>query len=75
MTELVLDAVAIARLLEMSPQRFMALFKRGLIHQHIERGVGNDAGRFRITLSHLGRRIAVVVSADGTILEAEKREK
>ena len=39
----------------------VALWRRGLIRQRIEQGVGDDEGRFRVTLRHLGARVELIV--------------
>lgn len=66
--ELTLDAAAVAPRLGLSPERFMALWRRGLIQQRIERGVGDDEGRFRVTLRHVDARVELIVDATGAVL-------
>lgn len=66
--ELTLDAAAVAPRLGLSAERFMALWRRGLIRQRIEQGVGDDEGRFRVTLRHLGARVELIVDATGAVL-------
>jgi hypothetical protein len=68
MTEILLDAVVVAPLLGLSSRRFMALFRRGIIRQRIEHGLGEDEGRFRVTLSYLAQRVELILARDGTLL-------
>ena len=70
MPELTLDAALVAPRLGLSPERFMALWRRGIIRQSFEAGVGEDAGRFRVTLRYLAARVELFVAADGTLLTA-----
>lgn len=66
--EITLDAAVMAPRLGLSPQRFMALWRRGLIRQRVEQGLGEDAGRFRVTLRYLAASAVFVVDAEGRIL-------
>ena len=66
--ELTLDAAMVAPRLGLSPQRFMALWRRGLIQQRIEQGIGDDEGRFRVTLRHLAARVELIVDGNGAVL-------
>jgi len=68
MTEILLDAVVVAPLLGLSSRRFMALFRRGIIRQRVEHGLGEDEGRFRVTLSYLAHRAELILARDGTLL-------
>jgi hypothetical protein len=68
MTEFLLDAVVVAPLLGLSSRRFMALFRRGIIRQRVEHGLGEDEGRFRVTLSYLAQRVELILARDGTPL-------
>ena len=66
--EFVVDAAIMAPRLGLSPRRFMALWRRGLIQQRVEQGVGEDAGRFRLTLRYLGTRVQLTVDAQGAVI-------
>lgn len=66
--QLTLDAADVAPRLGLTAERFMALFRRGLIRQRVERGIGEDAGRFRVSLRYLGARAALIVDAEGRVL-------
>lgn len=69
--EIILDAAVMAPRLGLSPERFMALWRLGLVHQHVERGVGEDQGRFRVTLRYLAARAVFVVDAEGRMLAGD----
>ena len=45
--------------------------RRGIVYGVVERGVGEDAGRLRLTFRHRARSWTVVVEADGTLNEAQ----
>jgi len=68
MLELTLDAAAAAPRLGLSPERFIALWRRGLIQQQVEQGVGEDVGRFRVTLRYLGARTELIVDSESKLL-------
>lgn len=63
--EFTLDAAVVAPPLGLSPERFMALWRRGLIRQRVEQGMGEDAGRFRVTLRYLAARAVFVIDPGG----------
>jgi hypothetical protein len=44
--------------------------RRGIIYSAVERGVGEDAGRLRLTFRYRTRAWTVVVQRDGTLSEA-----
>jgi hypothetical protein len=44
--------------------------RRGIIYSVVERGVGEDAGRLRLTFRYRARAWTVVVQRDGTLSEA-----
>jgi hypothetical protein len=69
-TELILDAAVVAPRLGLSPERFMALWRRGIIRQRVEHGIGEDEGRFRVTLRYLAARVELIVDAEGTVLSS-----
>jgi hypothetical protein len=68
MLEIMLDATAMAPRLGLSPERFIALWRRGLIQQQVEQGIGEDAGRFRVTLRYLGARTELIVDSESKLL-------
>jgi hypothetical protein len=48
------------------------LLRNGAITSRCERGIGEDEGRFRLTFFHAGRRLRLVVDADGRILQRSR---
>jgi hypothetical protein len=50
--------------------RLRAEMRRGIVYGVVERGVGEDAGRLRLTFRYRARSWTVVVEADGTLNEA-----
>jgi hypothetical protein len=46
------------------------MLRRGIVHGVVERGVGEDAGRLRLTFRYRARSWTVVAEADGTLNEA-----
>lgn len=63
-----IDARDLGRLLELEPEEVRALMQDGEITTRFERGEGEDAGRFRLTFTHGGRRVRLVVAVDGEVL-------
>ena len=68
--EATIEAGHLAAKLGLSVDRLRAEMRRGIIYGVVERGVGEDAGRLRLTFRHRARSWTVVVEADGTLNEA-----
>jgi hypothetical protein len=49
--------------------RLRAEMRRGIVYGVLERGLGDDAGRLRLTFRHRARSWTVVVEPDGTLQE------
>ena len=64
------DADVIAAVLGIEPARVQPLMRDGKITSVCERGVGEDAGRLRLTFRYRARAWTVVVQPDGTLSEA-----
>jgi Family of unknown function (DUF6522) len=62
-----IEAGHLAAKLGLSMDRLRADMRRGIVHGVVERGIGEDAGRLRLTFRHRARSWAVVVEADGTL--------
>ena len=62
------DAAVLGPLLKLSPADIPALMKNGAITSVCERGVEEDAGRFRLTFFFGSRRARVSLDACGNIL-------
>ena len=68
--EATIEAGFLAAKLGLSVDRLRAEMRRGVVYGVVERGVGADAGRLRLTVRYRARSWAVVVEADGTLNEA-----
>ena len=64
------EASYLAARLGLPVDRLRAEMRRGVIHSVVERGVGEDAGRLRLTFRYRSRAWTVVVQRDGTLNEA-----
>ena len=68
--EATIEAGHLAAKLGLSVDRLRAEMRRGIFYGVVERGVGGDAGRLRLTFRYRARSWTVVVEADGTLNEA-----
>jgi Family of unknown function (DUF6522) len=68
--EVTIQAVHLAAKLGLSMDRLRAEMRRGIVYGVVEQGVGEDAGRLRLTFRYRARSWNVVVEADGTLSEA-----
>jgi hypothetical protein len=68
--EATIEAGFLAAKLGLSVDRLRAEMRRGVVYGVAERGVGEDAGRLRLTVRYRARSWTVVVEADGTLNEA-----
>ncbi|MBM9594337.1 DUF6522 family protein [Roseitranquillus sediminis] len=64
-----IDAVDLARLLDLAPAEVRRLMADGRITTITERGEGEDAGRHRVTFVHGGRRVRLTIDAAGHVLK------
>jgi len=65
----VLDGALVAQRFGFSPERMRVVMDRGFVHSRVEKGEGEDAGRWRLTL-RLGARVwQGVFTADGRLCE------
>ena len=69
--EATIEAGFLAAKLGLSVDRLRAEMRRGIVYGVVERGVGEDAGRLRLTFRHRARSWTVVVEPDGTLNEAQ----
>jgi hypothetical protein len=67
----VLDAGRLAGRFGWSAQELRDLMRRGLVTSRVERGEGEDAGRWRLSVRCGNRRWQAVVLADGTMAEEQ----
>src|ERR1700733_5037916 len=68
--DVTVEASYLAARLGLPVDRLRAEMRRGGIHSVVERGVGEDAGRLRLTFRYRARTWTVVVQRDGTLNEA-----
>jgi hypothetical protein len=68
--EATIEAGFLAAKLGLSVDRLRAEMRKGIVYGVVERGVGEDAGRLRLTVRYRARSWTVVVEADGTLDEA-----
>ena len=66
-----IDAERIAAALGLPAAHFLVEMRRGNVHGTLERGVGADAGRTRLTIRHRGRRLVMVLDAAGGLIEQQ----
>jgi hypothetical protein len=65
---LVVDTAIVARGFALEPGSVRDLLRAGAITSVAERGVGRDAGRWRLSFFHAGRRLQLIVGADGGVV-------
>lgn len=63
------DADVIAAVLGIEPARVQPLMRDGIITSVCERGVGEDAGRYRLTFVHGDRAYHLIVDEEGHVIE------
>src|SRR6266699_2221970 len=65
--DVTVEASYLAARLGLPVERFRAEMRRGIIYSVVERGMGEDAGRLRLTFRYRARAWTVVVQRDGTL--------
>jgi uncharacterized protein DUF6522 len=68
--DVTVEASYLASRFDLSVDRLRAEMRRGIIYSVVERGMGEDAGRLRLTFRYRARTWTVVVERDGTLSEA-----
>jgi hypothetical protein len=63
-----IEASIVAQGLELEPSFVHAMMRNGEITSLCERGVHEDAGRYRLTFFHKSRRFRLIIDSSGTIL-------
>ena len=66
--EFVIDAAVLADAFGLSQDEIKVRMRDGAITSRCETGVGEDAGRWRLTFHHGGRACRFIVDEDGNIL-------
>jgi hypothetical protein len=64
-----IEASIVAEGLELEPSSVQAMMRAGEITSFSERGVDEDAGRYRLTFFHKSRRFRLIVDESGTIIQ------
>jgi hypothetical protein len=64
-----IEAPIVAQGLELEPSLVQAMMRKGEITSLCERGVNEDAGRYRLTFFHKNRRFRLIVDATGTVIQ------
>ena len=68
--EIEIDGATVAHALGLETAVFRQLMDEGKVSVLCERGTGEDAGTWRASFYHGGRRARFVVDADGKVLDA-----
>ena len=64
------DALDLGPLLDVPPAQVPALMREGEITSQFATGVGEDAGRFRLTFYYNQKRLRLTCLDDGTVLSS-----
>jgi hypothetical protein len=72
--DVTVEASYLAARLGLSVDRLRAEMRRGIIYSAVERGMGEDAGRLRLTFCYRARAWTVVVQRDGTLSDASRSQ-
>ncbi len=67
-----IDANDLAPLLDLSPEEARDLMRAGRITSLVERGEGEDAGRYRVTFRHGTLRLRLIVDHQGEVLKRSR---
>jgi hypothetical protein len=68
--DVTIEATYLAARLGLPEDRLQTEMRRGIVYSVVERGIGEDAGRLRLTFRYRARAWTVVVQRDGTLSEA-----
>lgn len=71
--EIEIEGEVVARALGLDPAGFRALMEQRKIGVLCERGTGEDAGLYRASFYHQGRRARLVVDARGRVVDPPAR--
>lgn len=63
-----IPAEVIAEALKLDPATVPALLRNGAIAVSSEAGIGEDAGRFRLTVSNAHTRLRLIIDGTGAII-------
>lgn len=68
-TAIEIDAALVAKGLRMTPEALRTALQGGHVTRTVEKGEGADAGRFRVTFYAPTRRLRLIFTADGEVLQ------
>lgn len=66
-----IDADVLAGHLQRSPRDLRELMRRGLVVSRVERGEGDDSGRWRLSVRCGNLRWQAIVEADGAVIDQQ----
>ncbi|GLS38870.1 hypothetical protein GCM10010869_44670 [Mesorhizobium tianshanense] len=66
-----IDAAVAARAMKFAVEYFLRQMQRGSIKGRVERGIGEDEGRHRLSFQHHDRELTMIVGHDGEIISQE----
>jgi hypothetical protein len=66
-----IDAAVAARAMKFAVEYFLRQMQRGAIRGRVERGSGDDEGRYRLSFRHHDRELTMIVDDDGRIISEE----
>lgn len=64
-----IDAALVAKGLRIEPEALRAALRDGSVTHTVEKGEGEDAGRYSVTFYSVTRRLRVLFTASGEILQ------
>ena len=69
-----IDATLIAKGLGMHPDALRQAMREGHVTRTVEKGEGEDAGRFRVTFYAPNRRLRLLFNSEGIILQTSSAD-
>ena len=69
-----IDATLIAKGLRMDPEALREAMQKGQVTRTVEKGEGEDAGRFRVTFYSPTCRLRLLFNAEGTLLQTSSAD-
>jgi hypothetical protein len=69
-----IDAALVAKGLHMDPGDLRDAMQQGHVTRKVEKGEGEDAGRFRVTFYSPTRRLRLLFDAQGVILQTSSAD-
>lgn len=66
-----IDAAVPARAMKLAVEFFLRQLRRGAIRGRVERGIGDDEGRYRLSFKYRDRELKMIVGHEGQIISQE----